>query len=133
MLEALGVPADPRGELPCLRVGVVAERREVEGVPGASGWEEGELIAEDEGGAGDESVDDDEGFEGDGGVGGGVEALHECGHAGAGVNPGAMAEGEDGGKAAVRWGGTGGGDGGGAEDGDVCVGGGAVERDGGSD
>lgn len=73
----MGVPSDPGRELPGDGGAVVSEIGEFEVVAAAGGGEDGELVLEDEGAVLDDVMDGDEAFEGDGGVVGALEAVHE--------------------------------------------------------
>nr|GMD49292.1 hypothetical protein Iba_chr11aCG2320 [Ipomoea batatas] len=83
-LEVARVESDPGGERERGGGRAVAEGGEFEVVAAAGGGEDGELVLEDEGATGDDVVDGEEALEGDGGVAGAVEAVHEGGDEGGG-------------------------------------------------
>nr|GMD54699.1 hypothetical protein Iba_chr11dCG0890 [Ipomoea batatas] len=82
--EVTRVESDPGGERERGGGRAVAEGGEFEVVAAAGGGEDGELVLEDERAAGDDVVDGEEALEGDGGVAGAVEAVHEGGDEGGG-------------------------------------------------
>lgn len=67
------------------------------------GRAEGELVLEDEGASSDDVVDGEEALEGHRRIPGVVEAVHETFDTCTGGSTGAMAKGEDGGYAILRW------------------------------
>jgi hypothetical protein len=77
MLKVESVPSDPRRKLPHQRGFLISETRKLEIIPTTGSRKNRELVLEDETTVLDDVVDDDQRFESDAGVSGGVKTVHD--------------------------------------------------------